>query len=82
MDVYRSVAAALALATLTIAGPAVVAADAGPGALRLAGGGATVRWGAHHIPLIKARSWYGIGYGQAYTQATDNLCTLADRFAR
>lgn len=39
-----------------------------------------IRWTAHHIPHIEARTLYGIGYGEGYVQATDNLCTLADRF--
>jgi acyl-homoserine-lactone acylase len=32
------------------------------------------------VPHIKAADWGGLGYGDGYVQAQDNLCTLADAF--
>lgn len=32
------------------------------------------------IAHIRARTFYGIGYGQGYVEAQDNLCVLADGF--
>lgn len=32
------------------------------------------------IPHIKARNWFGAGYGYGYVQAEDALCTLAEAF--
>lgn len=39
-----------------------------------------IRRTGYGVPNIKARDWRSLGYGVGYTQAEDNLCTLADAF--
>ncbi|KZN68104.1 penicillin acylase family protein [Pseudoalteromonas luteoviolacea] len=36
----------------------------------------------HGIPHIQAKSLYGLGYGNAYAQAQDHACILADGYVR
>jgi len=78
------IAAALGL---LCAAPAAPAAASSPRAVQAwnHGGGwhpggdlAVIRRGAHDIPTITSRSFYGLGYGYGYAFAQDNLCQLAD----
>ena len=39
---------------------------------------ASISWTAYGVPHIRARSWYGAGYGHGYAFARDNLCTFAE----
>ncbi|CAN5907794.1 N-acyl homoserine lactone acylase QqaR [soil metagenome] len=41
---------------------------------------AEIRRTSMGVPHIKANSWGDLGYGYAYAQAEDNLCTMADAF--
>lgn len=41
---------------------------------------AEIRRTSMGVPHIKAASWGDVGYGYAYAQAEDNLCTMADAF--
>jgi acyl-homoserine-lactone acylase len=40
---------------------------------------AEVRWTQYGLPHIKAKDYAGLGYGQGYAVARDQLCLLADR---
>ena len=67
---------ALALATLALAA-ACGSDDDAPAEPTFK---ADIRRTAMGIPHVKADNWAGIGYGLAYAQAQDDLCTLADAF--
>jgi acyl-homoserine-lactone acylase len=41
---------------------------------------ATVRWTAHGVPHVRAGDWGSLGYGFAYSVATNAVCTLAREF--
>ena len=36
-----------------------------------------IRWTSHGIPHVKANDWQSLGYGFAYSTATDALCVIA-----
>ena len=40
----------------------------------------TIRWTAHGVPHVRAEDWGSLGYGFAYSVATDAVCTLAREF--
>ncbi|GAA0400281.1 penicillin acylase family protein [Streptomyces luteireticuli] len=72
-----------ALVLLTGAGalPAASAAAAAPGD-RPSGNGlsATIRYTEYGIPHILAEDYAGLGFGDGWAQAADQVCTLADGF--
>ena len=72
----------LAALTSTLVAPSIASAERSVVAFRLGlgAGSVVIRWGAHHIPDIRAQTIEGIGFGEGYAQAADNICTLADRF--
>lgn len=81
----RKAVLVLAVAALGLLCAAPAAPAAAPGARAAHGGGwqpggdlAVIRRGAHDIPTITSRSFYGLGYGYGYAFAQDNLCQLAD----
>jgi acyl-homoserine-lactone acylase len=41
---------------------------------------AEIVWTEYGVPHIRAQSFSGLGYGQGYAFARDNLCLLADHF--
>ena len=71
-------AAVLAVTAGAIAGSAAAAPPAGSGQSR--GVIAVIYRTTGGIAHIRARTFYGIGYGQGYVEAQDNLCVLADGF--
>jgi acyl-homoserine-lactone acylase len=42
----------------------------------------TIRWTSYGVPHITAESWHGLGYGQGYAFAKENICTLADQITK
>ncbi len=42
----------------------------------------TIRWTSYGVPHITASSWQGLGYGQGYAFAKENICTLADQIVK
>lgn len=72
------------LSALALATAALVVACGGDSDIPATGASPTyqadIRRTALGIPHIKADNWGGVGYGLAYAQAQDDLCTLADSF--
>ncbi len=42
----------------------------------------TIRWTSYGVPHITASTWNGLGYGQGYAFAKENICTLADQITK
>ena len=42
----------------------------------------TIRWTSYGVPHITAANWRGLGYGQGYAFAKENICTLADQIVK
>ncbi len=42
----------------------------------------TIRWTSYGVPHITAATWQGLGYGQGYAFAKENICTLADQIVK
>ena len=42
----------------------------------------TIRWTSYGVPHITASSWQGLGFGQGYAFAKENICTLADQIVK
>ncbi len=42
----------------------------------------TIRWTSYGVPHITAHSWQGLGYGQGYAFAKEDICTLADQIVK
>ncbi|GAA0479969.1 penicillin acylase family protein [Streptomyces sp. NPDC046215] len=76
--------AGIGLALLTGAAllPGQAAAAAPDRAERLSGGGlsALVRYTEYGVPHITAKDYPGLGFGQGWAQAADQVCVLADGF--
>ncbi|MFD1052585.1 penicillin acylase family protein, partial [Kibdelosporangium lantanae] len=39
-----------------------------------------IRYTENGVPHIKANSYTGVGFGDGYAMATDNVCTIADMY--
>lgn len=78
----RRLSAGAAFSAALVAG--VSLASGWPGAAASAAsaaippGGAIIRWTEHGIPHIMASDYQGLGYGQGYAFAEQNVCVLAD----
>ena len=83
-----AVRAAMAALAVALVSTAVVAAPAGAGVRRAAGGAAihlvdnqvTIIRDSAGIPHITAGNFFALGYGEAYAFSQDNFCTLAQDF--
>ncbi|MFG3258451.1 penicillin acylase family protein [Streptomyces sp. NPDC048172] len=54
--------------------------DHGSGSGSGSGYSATIRWTEYGIPHITAKDYPGLGFGNGWAQATDQICVLADGF--
>ncbi|GAA2251415.1 penicillin amidase [Streptomyces ruber] len=77
----RLVVAAAALFTAAASLPAAAAGDPGRRENPSHGGlSATIRYTEYGIPHILADDYAGLGFGEGWAQAADQVCTLADGF--
>ncbi|MEV4440617.1 penicillin acylase family protein [Streptomyces sp. NPDC049577] len=75
--------AGLALLTGASALPAAASPASSPdGAYRASGGGlsAVIRYTEYGIPHIVGKDYAGLGFGEGWAQAADNVCELANGF--
>ncbi len=77
----RLVVVAAALFTAAASLPAAAAGDRGRQENPSHGGlSATIRYTEYGIPHILAKDYAGLGFGEGWAQAADQVCTLADGF--